>query len=149
MNKKNKGKIFLIITIILLLLGVFILAMNHSPYGNKKSIVKVKDQPVRVELVKTREKMEQGLSGRKGLCEACGMLFLFEKKGIYSFWMKDMKFDLDLIWIDGKSIIKIERSIPASYPDTMKNEVAADKVLEVPSGFCDRYGILVGDKLEM
>ena len=146
-NKKRR--IIWIMTAALFIIGTAYVAMNYSRYGNKKTSIKIKDQTIRVEIVTSQKKMTQGLSGRDGICDQCGMLFLFDKKGSYRIWMKDMKFDLDIIWIEGDSIVSIKRNISSSYPDIMRSESVADKVLEVPSGFCDKHEIHVGDGMEL
>ena len=42
---------------------------------------------------------------RKYLAQDSGMLFVFEKEGIYNFWMKNTLIPLDIIWIDGNNKI--------------------------------------------
>jgi len=61
--------------------------------------VKIAGQNIKVDLALTPETQEKGLSGRSGLKDDEGMLFVFEKPDKYSFWMKDMNFPIDIIWM--------------------------------------------------
>ena len=62
--------------------------------------LKIKDVEVRAELAVNFKEKIQGLSGRENLENNQGMLFLYEQAGQYSFWMKDMNFSLDIIYIN-------------------------------------------------
>ncbi|MEI7480649.1 MAG: DUF192 domain-containing protein, partial [bacterium] len=94
----------------------------------------------------TETLQEAGLSGWSSLEENQGMLFVFPTPGKYSFWMKDMKFALDMIWFnDKKQIIDIaENILPETYPKSFSPSENSIYVLEVPSGFCSRNNIIVG-----
>lgn len=95
----------------------------------------------------TPAERSQGLSGRSGLPENTGMLFVFEKPAIYKFWMKDMKFPLDIIWLDeSKRVVFIEKNVsPESYPNYFAPTDDSKYVLEINAGQSDKYGIKVGD----
>ena len=93
--------------------------------------------------------MSQGLSGQEDLCENCAMLFLFNEKGWHSFWMKKMKFDLDMIWIDKNKIVYIVKNVSRKKEfEVIKSEYKADKILEINAGLADKLGIKVGDKVK-
>jgi len=77
------------------------------------------------------------------------MLFLFDKSGRYAFWMKDMKFPLDFIWIAGDKVVDIDENIPPDYSGTLKPETPVDKVLEINAGVCEKYGIKKGDEVRL
>ena len=113
--------------------------------------IKIGKKELKVDLVSSKIDREMGLSNRSGMCSDCGMLFIFEKRGIYPFWMKDMKFYIDIIWIDGNQIVKIEKDISyeGGREKLMNPKVMADKVLEINSGKSDEFGLKVGDLLEM
>lgn len=64
------------------------------------SRVTIENVEFKVELAQTPAERQRGLSGRINLCDQCGMLFIFENDGYYSFWMKDTLIPLDIIWID-------------------------------------------------
>lgn len=92
-----------------------------------------------------------GLSNYPEICDNCGMLFIFPGKEQRTFVMRKMLFPLDIIWINGDSIVKIDKNLstegsePKNYYESSE---PVDKVLEVNAGFCDRNNIKIGDKLE-
>jgi len=74
-------------------------------------------------------------------------VFVFTQPSIYPFWMKEMKFPLDLIWLrDGVVVDVVELSPPnrLSYPATHTPTQTADMVLELTAGGAERYGISEG-----
>lgn len=101
---------------------------------------------VEVEVAGTPETRSQGLSGRETLPEGSGMLFIFETPGKYGFWMKDMNFAIDIIWIgEDMRVVGVERqATPASYPNIFYPISAIKYALEVPAGFSDAHSIDTG-----
>lgn len=101
-----------------------------------------------LEVADTNQTRKLGLSSRDSLAKNNGMLFVFEAPSEQCFWMKDMRFDLDIIWTDeSKRINKIEKNVsPSSYPESF---CAAETkyVLEFNAGFAELYGLKVGDEL--
>ena len=104
---------------------------------------------MQVELADTPEKMALGLSGRKSLDENNGMLFVFEEPDFHSFWMRGMKFPIDIIWFDEnrKVVDYMKNTPPDSYPTAFKPESRAKYVLETNSGWADTNNIKIGDTL--
>lgn len=111
------------------------------------SKLKIKDKVIDIELADTPQSREQGLSGRDGLPTNTGMYFIFEKADRYAFWMKDMKFDLDFIWIENGRVVYLSEHV--SNPATIYPPMPVDRVLEVPSDFVQQNHIAVGDKIEV
>ena len=66
------------------------------------SIVNIVGKTLQVDLALTDEEKARGLSGRESLDEDEGMLFVFDVPGNYGFWMKDMNFAIDIIWLNEK-----------------------------------------------
>ena len=81
--------------------------------------IKIAGQEIKVELAVSDAEKGKGLSGRTGLAPNTGMLFVFEKPGPYAFWMKDMNFPIDIIWLseDLKVVYIKQNTRPESYPD--------------------------------
>ena len=78
---------------------------------NKIQYVKIAGTKFKVDLALTPNAREQGLSGRKELKKNEGMLFVFNNMGKYSFWMKDMNFNIDIIWIhDARKVVYIKQN---------------------------------------
>ena len=110
-------------------------------------IVALGGAKVNVVLARTRTEIEQGLSGRDPLARNEGMLFVFDKDDTYAFWMKDMKFSIDIIWlaVNGTVVDLAENVSPSTYPQSFRPKVPARFVLEVPAGFAREYMVRVGD----
>ncbi len=104
-----------------------------------------------VEVANTRASRELGLSGRPSMRDDEGLLFIFESPGRYGFWMKDMNFPLDIIWINENGIVvSIERNVSHnSYPKTFINQSEASYVLEVNAGLSEKFGLYLGSKVKM
>lgn len=104
-----------------------------------------------IAIADTDAKREQGLSDITGLASDEGMLFVFPRDGVYSFWMKDMLFSIDLLWIDstGRVVSIVPSASPATYPHAFTPNTLARYVLEVPAGFSVQHEIEVGSKLHI
>jgi uncharacterized membrane protein (UPF0127 family) len=105
---------------------------------------------VAVEVADTEASREQGLSDRAGLAQNSGMLFVFDTPGNPGFWMKDMEFSLDMLFIDTNgTIVTLDQNLsPDSYhqnpPQVFYPASAIQYVLEVPAGFAAAHGIVQG-----
>jgi uncharacterized membrane protein (UPF0127 family) len=79
------------------------------------------------------------------------MLFLFEEEGIHSFWMKNMRFSIDILWLDiQKRIVHLEPNVPPCPSDPCPSYVpgaAAMYVLELKSGSAEKQGLRLYDRL--
>jgi uncharacterized membrane protein (UPF0127 family) len=110
-----------------------------------------KGKTVQLFIVDTPEKQARGLSYIEGLPVDTGMLFIFPQAGNLSFWMKDMYFPIDILWLDQTfTIIDIHENIaPETYPETFSPAVPAQYVIEVPAGKAGEWLFNVGDTLEL
>ena len=118
----------------------------RNPIGPK---LQINNQVFTIELALTEPQQRQGLSGREMLPENHGMLFVYPGKNMYSFWMKDMKFALDFIWIDDTTVVDITKNVlpPTITGNTltvMPNQ-QVNRILELNAGTVDRVGIKKGD----
>ncbi len=109
---------------------------------------------ITAELANTKASRELGLSGRHIMNDDEGMLFAFDVPGRYGFWMKDMAFPLDIIWINENGVVvSIERNVtPESYTNTKKiymNQADASYVLEINAGLSEKFGLYLGSKVKM
>lgn len=89
---------------------------------------------------------QKGLAGRLCLGSDQAMLFVFDKAGYYPFWMRDMRFDIDIVWIGEDHTVAdiLEDAQPATYPKSFINERPARYVLEVKAGNVRQLGIGTG-----
>ena len=108
--------------------------------------VKVSGQTFDVELPKNPDAFAKGLGGRPCITASQGMLFRFTKPGQYPFWMKGMKFPIDIIWIgaDHKVAAEEVNESPSTYPDKFVNQKPAQYVLEVKANTTKRLNIDIG-----
>lgn len=102
-----------------------------------------------VDLALTPAERTQGLSGRASLKKDTGLFFVFESSDKYGFWMKDMNFSIDILWIDeSMKIVHIEPSVsPSTYPKSFVSPVPARFVLELPAGTAKTHKIQMGDSI--
>lgn len=91
---------------------------------------------IKAEVVKNAIKRQKGLGGRECIGRNQGMLFVFDKPGEQAFWMKDMKFPIDIIWLSSeRKIVHIEHDLsPSTYPTTYASIKPAQYVLEIQAG---------------
>lgn len=110
--------------------------------GSKTIVAEIVDTPTRREI---------GLSGRLSLPDGEGMLFVFPESDRYGFWMPDMHFAIDIMWLDADwHVVYIqENATPESYPAVFTPDTPARYVLEVPSGFAKQYGVEKGSQVRI
>ncbi|MFP3041724.1 DUF192 domain-containing protein [Treponema primitia] len=103
--------------------------------------------PVLAEIARTDDQRARGLMGRKSLADGKGMLFVFERDRILSFWMKDTLIPLSIAYVayDGR-ILEIHDMQPQSLR-TIQSGRSARYALEVPQGWFARANIKPGDVL--
>jgi uncharacterized protein len=95
----------------------------------------------------------KGLAVKDHLNENESMLFVFSSAAKQVFWMKDMKFPIDIIWMDSnKTVVHIEHSLEPC-PDEFHCPVYSPGanslyVLETVAGFADRHGVTEGTKMQ-
>lgn len=160
--KKDLATIFGLFLLIVVLIvffkpftsGVFFLPTESTPSaiarGNTR--VLIGDLVIDAKVAAKASDRKKGLSGMDSLPLGSGMLFVFDTSGTYAFWMKGMKFAIDIIWIDeNKKIVTI-----ATYatPEKGKNDDeltlfrptgSAKYVLEINAGLSNLHGLKVGD----
>lgn len=132
--------IFLAVILILLALGQFF-SLNDFKQ------IEIGKEKFKAETVSASGKLEKGLGERKELCQNCAMFFDFPERGEHIFWMKDMNFDLDIIWIDQGKIVHIEKDVSHKTPQKTYSGAIAEKVLEINAGLSDKYDFKIGDRI--
>ena len=138
---------FLIIGVVIII-GSFYLFLQRPALAKYQglSLIQIGDSIVLVEIANTPEARTQGLSGREAIRDNTGMFFVFETPAQYGFWMKDMRFAIDIIWIDETlHVIGIEREVsPETFPQIFKPVRLAKYVLELPAEFSEKHHIDIG-----
>jgi uncharacterized protein len=115
-------------------------------------IISVGDAIFNLELATDLSSRTKGLSDRPSLPEESGMLFIFNNPGNYGFWMKDMNFSIDIIWISNSTVVGYEKNVEpeGNFPSqTYFPPVPVTEVLEINAGLVDRLGIEVGDVVKL
>jgi len=117
----------------------------------EKDTISVYGKEVEVYLADDPRIRTRGLSNKTYLPEEKGMLFVFEKPDQYSFWMKEMNFSIDMVWIDeeGEVVFVKENAAPESYPMLFTPPKPALYVLEVNAGYARELGLTVGTKVDI
>lgn len=107
---------------------------------------------IEAEIADTSEAQERGLSNRRTLAEGRGMLFVYPAVARPIFWMKNMKFPLDILWLrDGVIVDVIKEAPPYGELPPVKYlpEADADMVLEIPAGSFEKNELKLGDRLDI
>lgn len=117
----------------------------HEHYRTDRRL-SINGSSLSAQVANTDTSREQGLSGRTCLATGQAMLFTFDKPGYYPFWMRDMRFPIDIIWIGNDHTVAdvMEDAQPDSYPKSYINERPARYVLEVSAGSARKLGIGLG-----
>jgi uncharacterized membrane protein (UPF0127 family) len=120
-----------------------------------RGTIKIDETVLEVQIADTEPRRVRGLMFQDQLPYDQGMIFVFNESGVYSLWMLNMQFSLDMIWFDeGGSIVHLEKNIsPCKTPtqimacQSIIPSGEAKYILEVTSGFIDKFNITKDSKL--
>ncbi len=145
--KTVSARKLLSLLIIICGLGLFIVGNNQFGLVSHPNILVMGGKTYRYERADTAFLQEKGLSGRKSLQDNKAMIFIFQTPSLACFWMKDMNFPLDIIWLnDKKQIVYMEKALsPKTYPNSYCPSSPAKYVIEVNAGHILSDNIEVGD----
>ena len=148
----SRRKVLLLISSLMF----FAFACNGTPVLKQDAIVEIKAHKYSAEIADTPQAREDGLSGIASISDTEGMLFLFSEPQILKFWMRGMQFPIDIIWIDGDTIVDITENVAVPSPATGDFDLGiyqpskpSDKAFEVNSGWSLRHDIKIGDKVSI
>ena len=134
---------------IAVLLGVLAVAACGSSGSDAPSTVAVRlsGATVQAEIATDANARERGLSGRRSLADGRGMLFVYRDHVARTYWMKGMRFPIDIIWIDRGKVTGVERNVPVPEGGVplYRSDGPVDRVLEVGAGWAARNEIRAGD----
>ena len=99
----------------------------------------------------TPEERTQGLSGKSGLAPDEGELFIFDAPTEIGFWMKDMNFPIDILYLDSdKKVVGLVADLkPETYPNVYMSPQSMRYAVEVTAGVIVRTGIAIGDTVKV
>jgi hypothetical protein len=139
--------------IILGLLVVLVLILITVNFPNPQSPkAEINGHIFSLYLAKTSEEQEIGLAKFNRIDKDQGMLFIFQKPDYYSFWMKNMQFPIDIIFINKNKVVDIFQRVPipkSDNPPIYTTYEKADQVLEINSGLSNEYKIKVGSEVKI
>jgi uncharacterized protein len=126
---------------------------SRSNNGYRQVNVTVNGLVLVADIAATNEQRGRGLSVKDSLAENEAMLFVFDNEAEHIFWMKDMKFPIDIIWIDSnKTVVHIEHNLEPCSPEvlcpTYKSNDDSLYVLETVGGFAVEHDIVKGTQVD-
>lgn len=126
-------------------------AGTNQSFEKKQYILETKDNtiPISVEIARTDAQRAQGLMHRKTVPQGTGMLFVFERDQILSFWMENTLVPLSIAFIsyDGR-IVEIRDMEPLSRT-VIQSSRSARYALEVPQDWFEKVGVSVGSRIKI
>ncbi|HEX2013816.1 MAG TPA: DUF192 domain-containing protein [Nitrososphaera sp.] len=129
-------------------------AGSVTPSGNGYRQINVTANGVQLvaDIASTGDQRSRGLAVKDSLADNQAMLFVFTKENNYGFWMYNMKFPIDIIWLDSnRQVVHIEHGLEPCDADscpTYTPDAKALYVLETVSGFAKEHGIIEGMIIE-
>ncbi len=148
----TRNKIFFIGITIVLLAVVFLSYAKVQMLWNKTAVINGKT--ITLDIAKTPDELQKGLSIYDKLPSDKGMLFLFNKPGRYQFWMKDMKFPIDIIYLDNEKVVTIFENVPHKIDNVANLNLyqptqPATRVLELNAGKSKELKLKEGDTIKL
>lgn len=143
-QKKQKFK-RLITTFVCLILPALLFGCQL----NEGKIARLNETEIKIRIAQTPDRQIKGLSGQAGLAEDEGLLFVYPEKQIRGIWMKEMKFDIDIIWLDDYRVIGFEENAPfiLGTSKIYYSPKPVSQILEVGAGFVKKNQIEIGQIL--
>ena len=116
--------------------------------------IKVKDKTLKVRLAITPAQQRQGLMNVQGmpptvLPENEGMLFIYRREEMISFWMKNTTIPLSIAFMNKKGVITEIKDMEPGSDASVRPERPAQYALEVNRGWFSKYDVRVGDKVKL
>jgi uncharacterized membrane protein (UPF0127 family) len=136
--------------LLVLLILAFLFTQNFFGVFGSQATATIKNQTFSLDVAKTPKQKEIGLSEKKSITPNYGMYFPFDKADYYAFWMKNMQFPIDIIFLKEDKIVTIHNNVPVptdstTTPPLYQPTEPADAVLEITAGLAEKYGFAKGD----
>ena len=153
-------RLIFLFAILSILIFATVVSQNYYKYGNpfflngkKSGTATIDKHTFKLLLAKTSQAKEIGLSKRDYLAKDTGMLFIFDTADYHAFWAKDMRFPIDILFIDNNRIVTIFQDVKpqkdqGSLPILKPKEVAS-LVLEINAGLSKKYKFHEGDLVKV
>lgn len=152
-RKRRNQALLVIIVLCVVALGcgaVYMLVRQRTPQADASCDLELGQSCITLEVATTEAARAQGLSGRRTLNNDQAMLFDFGRPVETCFWMKDMNFPIDIVWLNSrKEVVTIASNVqPASYPDSFCPDSPSEFVIEFNAGVAEQFGLSQGQKLD-
>jgi uncharacterized membrane protein (UPF0127 family) len=163
----SKKSLFAIILILCASFGLWYFVKNtkaeesKDPSQNEENFtlasISFENTNLKLEVADTNELREKGLSDRETLAHD-GMIFIFDRPSLQTFWMKDMKFNIDIVWVDDSGeVIQINENVSrftynSTYPEYSQkftSELPVKYVIELEAGKSKILNLKVGTQLDI
>lgn len=159
-------RMILIALVVLVFIGGFMLVPDPAPdtpgsiedeaavieyYYEPLVAMTIGDHPVRASVADNATTRQRGLSDTPYLPEDIVKFFVFPEDNTWGIWMREMRYPIDIMWIDTDgAIVHIEHGVaPETYPETFRPDVPARYVIEAASGFVAEHEIEVGTSVDL
>lgn len=144
-----------LLLLLVILAAVYFLVFSFFNFGSRgESALKINGREIKIEIADNPLARARGLAGRDGIGDDEGMLFVFNEPAIQRFWMKGMRFSIDIIWIRENTVVGFEENVPAEPGVSDENlkiyssPEVVEKVLEMKAGSVRAFDIKIGDRVE-
>ena len=139
-----------VLTIAVVVSVISIAGFQFTHRHDQADLLLVNGHTYSLEIADTQASRELGLGNRNALPTNQGMLFVFQNVAPECFWMKDMHFPLDMIWVSShKKVVHIEHDVsPSTYPNSFCPEAPVKYVIELNAGTSATANINEGDTLD-
>ncbi len=155
MSRIRNTAVFLSLLLIVAYIGRVSVRKPQQIEDFQDARLTVRETTIGVEIADYQEAWDQGLSGRESLDDLSGMLFIYPERRRLSFWMKEMRFPLDIVFIRDGRVTEVYEHVPAPQAGQDGRAIQAhssgtvDMVLEVNAGWAEKYNVQVGDPIKI
>lgn len=146
---KTKSAPRLILAFGMVLIGLGLIAFGVRGISEKKVYIKTPKMLIKAEVLDSSDERIIGLSGRDSLGVNQAALFVFSSPDNYGIWMKDMKFPIDIVWLNSnRKIVTIRKNVqPSTYPMVFYPDETSQFIIELAANRASSLGIKVGQTL--
>lgn len=145
-----KTRTWIAVFVLFVVFGLANIGGRGAPRGGDGFFLQVsRGEKLSLQIADTSFERMRGLSNRSRLSLNEGMLFIFPRSDYHGIWMKDMRFPIDIIWLDRiMTIVDLKENItPDTFPTVFYPQKVAKHVLEVNAGFAAKHALKIGDTL--
>jgi len=147
----SKKLIFSLLLIVILAVAIISAPELINYFSRKEPTAIIGSKQITIEIAKTPDQLKKGLSDRNSLGKNRGMLFQYPDYVFQGFWMKGMRFPIDIIWIKDNVIVGAQQNVPVGITEPLPvyyPPEPVNNILEVNAGFVTKNNIKAGDRVD-